>query len=261
MCSSKEDVHCYNYFRLFFVLGHHQLGQIGFTDFAPQYSGNAKKSSKSKAEQFVHLTRCAEQWCHQAAKGTTVLSVQTLDHCLYYKCIRDTLGNEKRVLDNPHSMHSPKHPLFHTKVLRLYYVQSNSQSDGSCNSSAKTPHILHKTFHVAIPQVLNNLQLNDGDNGLLLPPDMEEVLVKARRWVAMTGVHVTGAETVGIISCKGRESVSAENTHFQSHGGRLSCCLYALRLYVEDEAGSLSKKDLSPDPKTVKLVDNLCIIL
>ena len=77
----------------------------------------------------------------------------------------------------------------------------------------------------------------------------------------ISGVKVKGVETVKLMSHHTRDHVSAENTHFESGGLRNSCIVYALRLYIQDEAGSLSKKDLNPDPKSVKLFDHHCCIL
>ena len=48
---------------------------------------------------------------------------------------------------------------------------------------------------------------------------------------------------------------------FESGGLHNSCVVYALRLYVQDEAGALSKKDLNPDPKHVRLFHHHCCIL
>ena len=76
-----------------------------------------------------------------------------------------------------------------------------------------------------------------------------------------SGVKVTGVETIKLISHHTRDNISAENTHFESGGLRNTCIVYALRLYIQDEAGSLSKKDLNPDPKSVKLFDHHCCIL
>ena len=76
-----------------------------------------------------------------------------------------------------------------------------------------------------------------------------------------TGVKVTGVETVKLVSHQTRDHISAESSHFESHGLRNTCVVYALRLYIQDEAGSLSKKDLIPEPKGVKLFNPHCCIL
>ena len=75
------------------------------------------------------------------------------------------------------------------------------------------------------------------------------------------GVKVTGVETVRLATSHAKESVSAEDTHFESHGHRGTCVVYAVRLYVDDDCGSLSKKDLNPEPKLVKLTDHHCTLL
>ena len=79
--------------------------------------------------------------------------------------------------------------------------------------------------------------------------------------VYFPGVKVTGVETVKLISHQTRDHISAESSHFESHGLRNTCVVYALRLYIQDEAGSLSKKDLIPEPKGVKLFNPHCCIL
>ena len=59
----------------------------------------------------------------------------------------------------------------------------------------------------------------------------------------------------------GRDTLTAEDTHFESHGARASCVVYAVRLYVTDESGHLSKKDLTAEPRHVRSVDHACSIL
>ena len=245
------------------------------------------------------------------------------------------LGHEKKVLENPHCVHNHGNCIYHTKVLRLYYVkQPVSSVRGSPlnnkDSSDNGPHVLHKTFHIPAVMVPSTVKLN-GDQRALLPlHHMEDTMAKVRRWISMTGKHmneqnqnhfndkskfvqyylnepvifnlsefrgcdcaptepceaaflpegsahqsismilylfcsagvkVTGVETIKLISHHTRDNISAENTHFESGGLRNTCIVYALRLYIQDEAGSLSKKDLNPDPKNVKLFDHHCCIL
>ena len=63
----------------------------GFTDFAPTYSGKPRKAVKS--ENFVHLTRRAEQWFQSnSTSSLQLVNVQTLDHNMLFKCIRDGIG-------------------------------------------------------------------------------------------------------------------------------------------------------------------------
>ena len=65
----------------------------GFIDFTPHYTGNPKRQKVVKAEHFVHLTRRAEQWLQTpAASDKQLLNVQTLDHNMYFKCVRDAIG-------------------------------------------------------------------------------------------------------------------------------------------------------------------------
>ena len=72
---------------------------------------------------------------------------------------------------------------------------------------------------------------------------------------------MTSVETVKLVSHQTRDHISAESSHFESHGLRNTCVVYALRVYIEDEEGVLSKKDLNPEPKGVKLFDHNCSIL
>ena len=78
---------------------------------------------------------------------------------------------------------------------------------------------------------------------------------------SFSGVKVTGVETVKLLTSLSRDLVTAEETHFETHGTKTACVVYAIRLYVEDESGSLSKKDLNPEPKTVKLTEHHCVVL
>ena len=77
----------------------------------------------------------------------------------------------------------------------------------------------------------------------------------------LVGVKVTGVETLSMKSNRGRDTLTAENTHFESHGTKASCVVYAVRLYVTDESGHLSKKDLTAEPRGVRPVEHPCVIL
>ena len=78
----------------------------------------------------------------------------------------------------------------------------------------------------------------------------------------VVGVAVTGVETVRLITGPvRRDSVTAESTHFESPGTKSPSVVYAIRIYIEDKSGNLSKKDLYPEPRMVKLSETHCTIL
>ena len=79
---------------------------------------------------------------------------------------------------------------------------------------------------------------------------------------AIAGVTVTGVETVRLLTGPvRRDSVTTESTHFESPGTKAPSVVYAIGLYLEDKAGNLSKKDLYPEPRMVKLSETHCTIL
>lgn len=130
------------------------------------------------------------------------------------------------------------------------------------------------SFKLLLSKLLTD---NDTDQGRaifgdILHPSTRSVLIKTICGLSniritynlhsfLTGVKVTGVETVRLATSQTKDSVSAEDTHFESHGHRGACIVYAIRLYVDDECGALSKKDLNPEPKNVKLTDHHCILL
>ena len=100
------------------------------------------------------------------------------------------VGHPRRALDSPHCVHSHCNILYHTKVLRLYYLRQFG-TDGNNN-----PHLLHKTFHVPLPVTTSAVSMNQGRERSLFPGlYMEEVMSKIRRWISLTGsycgVHIT----------------------------------------------------------------------
>ena len=105
-------------------------------------------------------------------------------------------GHEKKVLENPHCVHNHGNCIYHTKVLRLYYVKQPVASVrgsplNNRDSSDSGPHVLHKTFHIPAVMVPSTVKLN-GDQRALLPlHHMEDTMAKVRRWISMTGKHIT----------------------------------------------------------------------
>lgn len=111
-------------------------------------------------------------------------------------------GYEKKVLDNPHCVHAYGQCIYHTKILRLYYVNvvtvsgssdldttppSPSSNPSTTSSSTRGPHLLHKTFHLAQPMAPSSVKIN-GDQGALYPNlYMDEIMSRVRRWIVLKG--------------------------------------------------------------------------
>lgn len=259
MWHKKSDIHCYCFFRLYYLLGPSEIYEIGFQDFEPSYSNGAKKQTKS--EKFSHLSRRAEQWCI-SNQDLCFLNAQTINHNLFFRFIRDDIGSDQNVLDLPHCLLNAGQKVFHTKILRLYYLKSTKLKPEQ--KSTESTHILHKTFHVSsisFPPFLNKSLL---DTNSILPHDaMLETVRKIAQWTVLKGVLIKGVETLAlpIEAAKRKGYISAENTHFESIAGQPEPVVYAIRFFIDDCSTCLSKKDLIPEPQNVRLSFSSCDIL
>ena len=112
------------------------------------------------------------------------------------------LGYERKVLENPHSVHNYGSSVYHTKVLRLFFARSPLSSTtntpggtpirmtGNYKDPASGHHVLHKTFHIPVVMLPSCVKLNS-QTGVILPQQhMEDTMAKVRRWIALKGKYV-----------------------------------------------------------------------
>ena len=94
-------------------------------------------------------------------------------------------GHERKVLDNPHCVHTHGHSVYHTMLLRLYYVV---RATGSAAPPSR-PHLLHKTFHLPSAVCPAFIAIGGATDNLLPHNHMQETMCKIRRWIALKGQY------------------------------------------------------------------------
>ena len=195
---------------------------LAYTDFTPQYKGNPKKCAKAehfvhlarRAEQWVQaqnakrtkllnvqtidnnmLFKCVRDALGKSnflavflfVKNSPFISIIRNNpfysrYSISFYVITHFSGHPRRALDSPHCVHSHCNILYHTKVLRLYYLRQFG-TDGNNN-----PHLLHKTFHIPLLISTSTVSMNQGRERSLYPClDMDDVMAKIRRWISFTG--------------------------------------------------------------------------
>ncbi|ELU14407.1 hypothetical protein CAPTEDRAFT_222077 [Capitella teleta] len=186
-----------------------------------------------------------------------MVNIQTLDHHAYFRCARDSPGQESRVLDNPHFRSSLAGLTHYTKVLRLFFCKK-----GDSPIPPVVLPIASKVFHVEHCVSCEQVRLGSRQYFNQLPLAMHrEVLCRVNEWLAHNDVDLVGAETVKLTTSHTKSSYSANETHFQSCGQGSAFSLYALRLYVRCSSIVHQATDFCPEPKTIRLTESNCTIL
>ena len=140
---------------------------------------------------IFQINKCPSPWSITRCLPKILLTTLSL----WSEIDESISGHEKKVLENPHCVHNHGNCIYHTKVLRLYYVKQPIASVrgsplNNKDSSDNGPHVLHKTFHIPAVMVPSTVKLN-GDQRALLPlHHMEDTMAKVRRWISMTGKNI-----------------------------------------------------------------------
>ncbi len=125
-----------------------------------------------------------------------------LSCCNYVKLSKQhysySLGYEKKILENPHSVHNYSSCVYHTKVLRLFYAKTPGPGTTPWGTPVKAPdsdtgdapadiHILYKTFHIPLVMLPSSVKFSSRQGTILPQQHMEDTMAKLRRWIALTG--------------------------------------------------------------------------
>ncbi|KAI0230173.1 hypothetical protein LSAT2_019430 [Lamellibrachia satsuma] len=202
--------------------------------------------------QAIHTTvsQAIHTTASQAIQTTVPQAIQTTHH---RRC-----HHLRTVLDRPHVVTSLRTTTYHTRAVRVYYTEITTLSGGDNRQCAPNT---CKIFHVPVShRVMDNAFLTGQIDRVLA--NHTEVERRLARWRHQTyDLEVVFIATVKLITGHDvTQVVSAENCHSVSGRHHINHVIYALVLFARVTAEQRDK-NLSPEPKHVRLTHNNCDIL